>query len=70
MKRSDFDTEKGKYKLCRLSAKTLISCGLENKCYFEISNLNCGESILKSPKTKNNIIRKLKESTADFFCGK
>jgi len=70
MKISDFSTEKGNSELCRLSAKTLISCGLENKCDFEISNLKSGESILKSPKTKNNIIRSLKESAAEFFCGK
>lgn len=70
MKISDFGTEKGKDELCRLLAKTLISCDSENKCYFEMSNLNSGESILKSPKTRNNIIRSLKESAADFFCGK
>ena len=70
MKISDFGTEKGKYELCRLETKTLISCYSENKCHFEISNLNSGESILKSPKTRNNILRSLKESAADFFCGK
>ncbi len=70
MKISEYGTEKGKDELCRLLAKTLISCDSENKCYFEISNLNGGETILKPPRTKNNIIRRVKESAADFFCGK
>lgn len=70
MELSDFGTEKGKLKFCRLTVKTFVSCSLENKCYFERSNLGNGDIIFKSPKTRDNVIRRLKESTADFFCGK
>jgi len=60
MKLSDFGTEKEKYRFCRLISKTIVSCSLENKCYVETVNLDNGNIIFKSPKTRNKNNRILK----------
>ena len=68
MKISDIGTEREKLKMCDLISKTYISCEYEFKCYFEKSNLNDGDILLKSPKTRNPEIRELKKSFSALLC--
>lgn len=63
------ETYKEKNKVCRLVSKTLVSCTLEDKCYFEMANLSSGDIVFKSPKTRNQKVRSLKEFAADYYCG-
>ncbi|MHA1285670.1 MAG: hypothetical protein ACTSQP_24475 [Promethearchaeota archaeon] len=58
-------------KICKLKeilGKTLINCFIEEKCNPEIVRYIDGTIIFRSPKTKNPIIRYLKENIRNKNC--
>lgn len=69
MKLSYIGTEMQNKKFCELISKTIVTCTFEGKCDFEKSNFTNGDFLFKSPKTRNTLIRELKQSIAKFVCG-
>jgi len=56
---SKFNLE-DKKKIDKLITKTIVSCTTENKCYFELVNNFDGSITLKSPRTRNLLVKYLK----------
>ena len=54
-----------KRKVDKLIKKTYVSCITENKCYFEIVNNSDGSKTFKSPRTRNPLVKYLKNLFSD-----